>query len=174
MQEQPRSERTKFATDHRLWLWWCQASLQPRVQTPVKFSVLCGMWWKVLLCFLCTSNLLLFLPMWGSVRGCQKRRSWSYRQFWAAMWVLGIELRSSGRAASALNCWAISPAPNCTFLTAKDEAKVFTIIAIENYFITVSWYNLKLLSMYISIEFPLATKLSYQLWLSYNLMHDII
>ena len=34
-----------------------------------------------------------------------------YRWLWATIWVLGIELRTSGRAASALNRWAISPAP---------------------------------------------------------------
>ena len=33
-----------------------------------------------------------------------------YRWLWATMWLLGIELRTSGRAVSALNCWAISPA----------------------------------------------------------------
>jgi hypothetical protein len=33
-----------------------------------------------------------------------------YRWLWAPMWLLGIKLRSSGRAVSALNCWAISPA----------------------------------------------------------------
>ena len=34
-----------------------------------------------------------------------------YRWLWATMWLLGIELRTSGRAAvSALNHWAISPA----------------------------------------------------------------
>ena len=32
------------------------------------------------------------------------------RWLWATMWLLGIELRTSGRAASALNGWAISPA----------------------------------------------------------------
>jgi hypothetical protein len=31
------------------------------------------------------------------------------------MWLLGIELRTSGRAVSALNHWAISPAPNIFF-----------------------------------------------------------
>jgi len=40
-----------------------------------------------------------------------------YRWLWAAMWLLGIELRTSGRAASALNHWAISPAPLTCFLT---------------------------------------------------------
>jgi hypothetical protein len=39
-----------------------------------------------------------------------------YRWLWATMWLLGIELRTSGRAASALNCWAISPDPGSNFL----------------------------------------------------------
>jgi hypothetical protein len=33
-----------------------------------------------------------------------------YRWLWATMWLLGIEFRTSGRAVSALNHWAISPA----------------------------------------------------------------
>jgi hypothetical protein len=33
-----------------------------------------------------------------------------YRWLWATMWLLGFELRTSGRVVSALNCWAISPA----------------------------------------------------------------
>jgi hypothetical protein len=32
-----------------------------------------------------------------------------YRWLWATMWLLGIELRTSGRSATALNHWAISP-----------------------------------------------------------------
>ena len=35
--------------------------------------------------------------------------NWSYRQLLAAMWVLGIEPGSSGRAASAPNTGASSP-----------------------------------------------------------------
>jgi len=31
-----------------------------------------------------------------------------YRWLWATMWLLGIELRTSGRGVSALNRWAIS------------------------------------------------------------------
>lgn len=31
------------------------------------------------------------------------------------MWSLGIELGSFRRATNALNCWTISPAPNCLF-----------------------------------------------------------
>ena len=33
-----------------------------------------------------------------------------YRWLWATMWLLGIELRTSGKAVSSLNRWAISPA----------------------------------------------------------------
>jgi hypothetical protein len=35
---------------------------------------------------------------------------WSYRQLGAIMWLLGVELRTSGRAVSALDCWATSSA----------------------------------------------------------------
>ena len=38
-----------------------------------------------------------------------------YRWLWATMWLLGIELRTSGRAVSALNHWAISPAHSCYY-----------------------------------------------------------
>ena len=35
---------------------------------------------------------------------------------WATMWLLGIKLRTSGRAVNALNHWAISPAPKPTLI----------------------------------------------------------
>jgi hypothetical protein len=38
-----------------------------------------------------------------------------YRWLWATMWLLGIELRTSRRAISALNRWASSPAPKYLF-----------------------------------------------------------
>jgi hypothetical protein len=38
-----------------------------------------------------------------------------YRWLWATMWLLGIELMTSGRAVSALNRWAFSPAPSVKF-----------------------------------------------------------
>jgi hypothetical protein len=34
-----------------------------------------------------------------------------YRCLWAAMWLLGIELRTSERIVSAFNHWAITPPP---------------------------------------------------------------
>jgi len=39
-----------------------------------------------------------------------------YRWLWATMWLLGIEVRTPGRAVSALNHWAISPAQCFWFL----------------------------------------------------------
>lgn len=50
------------------------------------------------------------------VSRCEGVRSWSYRQLWAAGWVLGTESSSIGRAVSALNHWAIFPAPYHNFL----------------------------------------------------------
>lgn len=35
----------------------------------------------------------------------------SYRWFWTTIWVLGIEFRSTGRAARTLTHWDISPVP---------------------------------------------------------------
>ena len=43
------------------------------------------------------------LPSCVSVWGCQIPWNWSYRQLWAAMWMLGIEPGSSDRAVFALN-----------------------------------------------------------------------
>jgi hypothetical protein len=43
-----------------------------------------------------------------------------YRWLWVIMWLLGIELRTSGRAVSALNHWTISPAPGWKFLIFID------------------------------------------------------
>jgi hypothetical protein len=41
------------------------------------------------------------------------------RWMWATMWLLGIELRTSGRAVSPLNHWATSLAYYATFETTK-------------------------------------------------------
>jgi hypothetical protein len=38
-----------------------------------------------------------------------------YRWSWATMWLLGIELRTSGRVVRTFNCWAISPALHLNF-----------------------------------------------------------
>ena len=55
------------------------------------------------------------------VWGCQIPWNWNYRQLWAAMWVLGIEPESFGRAVSALNGWIISPACKGLFILSKYE-----------------------------------------------------
>jgi hypothetical protein len=45
--------------------------------------------------------------------------NWSYRQFWAAIWILGTEARFSGRTARVLNHWAILPA--ASFICFKNS-----------------------------------------------------
>jgi hypothetical protein len=45
---------------------------------------------------------------------------------WGTMWLLGIELRTSGRAASALNFWAISPDLVLCFQRNQNSKTVLT------------------------------------------------
>ena len=45
--------------------------------------------------------------------------NWSYRWSWVYMWVLEIKPLSSGRAASALDLWVISPASYFKFLVMR-------------------------------------------------------
>lgn len=50
-------------------------------------------------------HLLLAKPR----RACRILWNWSYRRLWASTWVLGTEPGASGRGASAVLCWAVSP-----------------------------------------------------------------
>ena len=59
-------------------------------------------------CFACM-YVRLCLVHGEAWRGHQVPWNWSYRQLWAAMWVLGIEPRPFRRATNTLNCWTISP-----------------------------------------------------------------
>ena len=49
-----------------------------------------------------------------------------YRWLWATMWLLGLELRASGRAVSPLNCWAISPALSHIHFESRSQGFVMT------------------------------------------------
>ena len=54
----------------------------------------------------------LYLPS-----GAPEEGIWShYRWLWVTMWLLAIELRTSGRTVSVPNCWAISSARHSFFL----------------------------------------------------------
>ena len=64
----------------------------------------------VCLC-LCVCALLACLVPAEARRKCWITWNWSYRQLWAATCMLGIRPSSFERVASALNHWAVSPAP---------------------------------------------------------------
>lgn len=70
----------------------------------------------------CLHVWMCIMCMLGTHRG-QKRMwdpwDWSYKCLWVAMWLLGVNPLSSGRAISTLNCWAIFLAPICIFLTTS-------------------------------------------------------
>jgi hypothetical protein len=55
---------------------------------------------------------LLITQCPACIYACKPGESTSphYRWLWATMWLVGIELMTSGRADSASNLWAISPA----------------------------------------------------------------
>ena len=72
-------------------------------------SEFCNTFLKIYLFIMYTVFSLHVLP-----QSEESKRS-HYRWLWATMQVLGIELRTSGRAASAINHWAISPAPPTKF-----------------------------------------------------------
>lgn len=52
--------------------------------------------------------------LWRWGEGIKWPWSWSFRWLWATIWVVGIKLRSFGRAASTLPHWASSPAHLCS------------------------------------------------------------
>ena len=57
---------------------------------------------------------------------------WVYCRLWATMWLLRIELRTSGRRVSALTCWAISPAP-CQRLLKKSNWQNLVVLNPQTY-----------------------------------------
>lgn len=75
-----------------------------------------------------------------SRRESQTIWSWSYRELWESMWVLGIEPRSSGKVAIALKLWVIFHPHYANLLPALFHLVLTTlwgyrwgIVAISNY-----------------------------------------
>ena len=57
---------------------------------------------------------------------------------WAALWALGTEPWSSGRATSALNHWAISPAPwTCSWI----HFNLYFLIILFTLCLQIQWYK---------------------------------
>ena len=121
-------------------------NVHPRWQEPeetnlvaIRVTVLV-LWWdtrnKVILLLLL--NIYLFIYLFiickytvAVFRHSRKGHQISIWMVWATMWLLGFELRTFGRAVSALNHWDISPA-FLIFLrdmntTAKTKKKIIEI-----------------------------------------------
>ena len=64
-----------------------------------------------------------------------------HRWLWATMCLLGIELRTSGRALGALNLWAISPAPESGLLTKFHEDSYFYSFGYEMFLTPIFVFN---------------------------------
>lgn len=74
------------------------------------FSILIFILWVwVSACVYVSAPYACLMPT-EAKRRCQIPQNWSHRSFRAVMWVLGTWLRSSTRAASVCDHWAISPA----------------------------------------------------------------
>lgn len=62
-------------------------------------------------------------------RGCWVPKNWNYRQLWADMWMLGMEAKSSGKAAGLINQWAVIQTPFVYYpLTESLGCSYFLII----------------------------------------------
>ena len=87
---------------HYRWLWGTMWLLGIELRTSAHSSPACSAPKIHSLFYVSTLQLSSDTPEEG-IRS-------HYRWLWDTMWLLGFELRTSGRAASALNHWAISPA----------------------------------------------------------------
>jgi hypothetical protein len=84
---------------------WTQGIVLARQAYSTNWAAFCvvPIWWLFELFFYMS---ILWLSWDTPEEGIRSH----YRWLWATMWLLGIELRTSGRAIGALNRWAISPA----------------------------------------------------------------
>ena len=72
-------------------------------------------------------------------RHTRKGIGFHYRWLWAIMWLLGIELRTCGRAVSAPNHWAISPAQERSFSALSEDWNSVPSIHVQQ--LTMIWYS---------------------------------
>ena len=94
-------------SSHSLW-WFCSRnflSFPAQSYLSLYLNHLQKKLFYACLCMLCAC-----LVPTEARRGHRLPWNWSYRWLWATVWVLRIE-PISGRVASVLNCWAISPVP---------------------------------------------------------------
>ena len=65
------------------------------------------------------------------IDACRERKEGTrshYRWLWPTMYLLGIELRTSGRTTNALNCWAVSLAPWIPWLLSFNFHSVYATL----------------------------------------------
>jgi hypothetical protein len=81
-------------------------------QAGLELRVLGSKAYAWLLFFFLKKNLFIYIMYMSALSSCTPADSiWAhYRCLWTTMWLLGIELRASGRTVSALSHWATSPA----------------------------------------------------------------
>lgn len=82
--------------------------------------------------------------------------NWSYRWMWITMWVLGIELKPSGRQPVLTNLWAIFPAPN------------FFLRVIHFYFTWMGIFLLFACLLYLCTTFTVPPKTKRGHWILWN------
>jgi hypothetical protein len=80
----------------------------------VFFSVSISICLKIFIYFMYVNTLPLSSDTPEKGIGAHYKSLW----FWATMWLLGIGLRNSGRTASGLNLWTISPVPYISILSS--------------------------------------------------------
>ena len=73
---------------------------------------------------------VFYIPM----PACQKSIRSCFRWLWLTMWLLGMEPKTTERAARALNCWAISP------------ARLFSVCLLLN-ISWLLWYTIRILDI---------------------------
>ena len=104
---------TRLDWTMRLKLWGQGWGWGSRCDQLVRFSLVCFfLYFLFLFCFFYIYLLCIQYSVYMYACRPEEGTRSHYRWLWATMWLLGIELRTFGRAGNALNLWAISPAPH--------------------------------------------------------------
>ena len=120
-----------------------------------QISLICPHWFQFILPL---QLIILYFMCIGVCHGCEVPWNLSYRQLWAAMWVLGVEPWSSGIAGSALNLQVISPAPPVYFFRPYFVPALFCSFSLS--FLPLDWLSRQMI-MFSSSRKPQSLLASY-------------